>query len=315
MKPVSLMSYSRFLILYQRLILLIIILGLISAFFSACSTQSGLSETSPPTLTTIAQPSFISSPSPKLVPSQTIAPASLPNRTSIQTKPEIQPVQKSLPVLCSPIAEIPIEDMPDLISNPYNPPPPGSDAPHQGIDFAILRPGTGMAISGAEVQAVIEGRVAGVTSQRFPYGNSILVETPVVLLPDSWSAGLDFPDIQTTTTANPALTCPEAGLQPTWDLSSHSIYILYAHLLEPPLLEIGDTIACGDMLGQIGESGNALHPHLHLEIRLGPGGATFPSMAHYDNSASQLEMQAYCLWRVSGLFQVIDPDRFLELEP
>jgi hypothetical protein len=42
-------------------------------------------------------------------------------------------------------------------------------------------------------------------------------------------------------------------------------------------------------------------------MRVGPPGMSFPSMAHYDASASELEMATYCLWRISGQFVPLDP--------
>ena len=69
---------------------------------------------------------------------------------------------------------------------------------------------------------------------------------------------------------------------------------------------------CGQVIGAIGESGNALNPHLHLEVRLGPAGVRFPGMAHYDSGASPDEMAAYCQWRVSGAFLTLDPLRLFQ---
>jgi murein DD-endopeptidase MepM/ murein hydrolase activator NlpD len=80
-------------------------------------------------------------------------------------------------------------------------------------------------------------------------------------------------------------------------------------------LQPGAEVSCGEKLGAIGSSGNALNPHLHLEARAGPAGADFASMAHYDASASPAEMRAYCDWRVSGLFQLIDPMLFFVTAP
>jgi hypothetical protein len=54
-------------------------------------------------------------------------------------------------------------------------------------------------------------------------------------------------------------------------------------------------------------SGNALNPHLRLELRVAPAGIRLESMAHYDNSATAREMANYCLWRVNGLFQLVNP--------
>jgi murein DD-endopeptidase MepM/ murein hydrolase activator NlpD len=82
---------------------------------------------------------------------------------------------------------------------------------------------------------------------------------------------------------------------------------LYAHLLEPVGFSVGDEINCGTQLGIIGNSGNALNPHLHIELRVGPSGSRFPGMSHYNSSATPLEMAGYCLWRVSGKFQALNP--------
>jgi hypothetical protein len=65
----------------------------------------------------------------------------------------------------------------------------------------------------------------------------------------------------------------------------------------------------------VGDSGNALNPHLHLETRVGPAGARFSSLAHYDASASLEEMDNYCAWRVSGWFVLLDPLQLLAHQP
>jgi murein DD-endopeptidase MepM/ murein hydrolase activator NlpD len=76
---------------------------------------------------------------------------------------------------------------------------------------------------------------------------------------------------------------------------------------DAPGFQVGDPIECGEALGQVGQSGNALNPHLHFEVRLGPAGIQLKSMAHYDASASAEEMSNYCTWRVRGVFQLVDP--------
>jgi murein DD-endopeptidase MepM/ murein hydrolase activator NlpD len=91
------------------------------------------------------------------------------------------------------------------------------------------------------------------------------------------------------------------------------LYLLYAHLQVAPDLQLGDQVACGGAIGAIGDSGNALNPHLHLELRIGPQASRFHSMAHYDASATPEEMASYCTWRVSGQYQLIDPLKLLRL--
>jgi murein DD-endopeptidase MepM/ murein hydrolase activator NlpD len=157
------------------------------------------------------------------------------------------------------------------------------------------------------VQAVLEGQVALVVSGRFPYGNAVLVETPLDSLPPDWLEALDLPSAPAIPQTINALTCPTPAAPVELDSEQRSLYLLYAHMLEPPSLQAGDGVSCGQVIGAIGSSGNALNPHLHLEVRVGPAGARFPGMAHYDASARPEEMSAYCQWRVSGSFVTFDP--------
>ena len=194
-------------------------------------------------------------------------------------------------------------DLLDAVVNPYNPPPAGSDDPHHGVDLAIID--SGIALAGHPVQALLPGVVAAVITDRFPYGNALIIETPLSALPIGLLTVLSSvpqgPSAQTS-----ALTCPPVSY-PWQENPEKSLYILYAHLLESPAVETGDWVTGGEAIGAVGSSGNALNPHLHLEARLGPARATFASMAHYDPSASSDEMAAYCTWRISSTFSLRDP--------
>ena len=55
------------------------------------------------------------------------------------------------------------------------------------------------------------------------------------------------------------------SLDQKWN--DRQIYALYAHLSETNV-EIGQKVTQGDIVGKVGESGAALAPHLHLEIRI-----------------------------------------------
>jgi murein DD-endopeptidase MepM/ murein hydrolase activator NlpD len=157
------------------------------------------------------------------------------------------------------------------------------------------------------VQAVVGGKVAGLAIDRFPYGNMLMIESP---LEGALSNGLP-PEVLPTPLPEllkgSALSCPDLNLRPVDRSDPRSVYVLYAHLQSPPAFVLGEEIQCGQEIGAIGSSGNALNPHLHLEVRAGPAGQTFDSMAHYDNSAAPAEVTAYCAWRVSGLYQTIHP--------
>jgi murein DD-endopeptidase MepM/ murein hydrolase activator NlpD len=162
-------------------------------------------------------------------------------------------------------------------------------------------------LEGLPVQAVTDGIVAGVIKDRFPYGNAILIETSFDQLPESWLSAIQMPTPAPQRTGHPSLTCPAGEASPDWDKTQRSLYLLYAHLQESPTIQIGETIKCGQALNRIGNSGNSLNPHLHLEMRVGPAETTFESLAHYTSNASPREMYNYCLWRVSEAFQLLDP--------
>jgi len=140
-----------------------------------------------------------------------------------------------------------------------------------------------------------------VTADRFPYGNAVLIESPLF-----YSASYTLSPFLPITPSPSPLTCPGTTTF-SWSEGNQSVYILYAHMRSTDGLQIGDEVGCGQPLGEIGDTGNALNPHIHLEMRIGPADAAFESMAHYTGSASPAEMDAYCAWRVSGAFQVQDP--------
>jgi hypothetical protein len=59
----------------------------------------------------------------------------------------------------------------------------------------------------------------------------------------------------------------------------------------------------------VGTTGyNIVNPHLHLETRIGPQGATFlEGMKYYDTRATEAEQANYEMWRTSGYFRHFDP--------
>ncbi len=254
--------------------------------------------------TASAAPTAVNSPTPMSSGTPQLAPA-----TQAVSAPPPSPVatEGTGPEICSPLDGFKIEELPAAIANPYSPPRLGSDDPHQGVDLAELSAELRIALEGLAVHAVLGGEVSAVIPDRFPYGNAILVESRIDRMQGDWSVFRNLPPVASTPETQPSITCPEVVQTLRGDFESPSVYLLYAHLKSPPTFQAGDTVACGQLLGAIGSSGNALNPHLHLEARLGPGGVRFPSMSHYDTGASPEEMASYCTWRVSGLFQPMDP--------
>jgi murein DD-endopeptidase MepM/ murein hydrolase activator NlpD len=213
---------------------------------------------------------------------------------------------------CSPLKDIPYHDAPSFVTNKYSPPEPGSDNPHQGIDLSILDNVMGIAVGGNTVQAMIDGQVAAIIIDRFPYGNAVIIETHIDVLPEPFPKSSPDPTMILSPRVN-SLTCPEEETSSKVNQirnnsrDEKSLYLIYAHLELPPEFQIGDPVKCGQTIGKIGSSGNAINPHLHLEARVGPTGVWFSSMSHYNTDASLKEMANYCIWRTSGLFRPINP--------
>lgn len=257
-------------------------------------------------LTSCAAPAaVIIQPSPTFIESTAATSVSTASPPTLTATTAPTPTQTAAPALgiCSPFPGYRKTDLLAAISNPFNPPPPGSDDPHQAVDLAVIQ--SGMAVTGGPVQAVLTGVVALIVEDRFPYGNAVMIETPLSEPSLQLAAGLPTPG--PTLPPHPALTCPALDLPPDVSSGQRSLYLLYAHLESVPIFAPGEEIACGQDLGRVGQSGNALNPHLHLEVRVGPAGARFGGMAHYEPRAREAEMAAYCAWRVGGLFQTVDP--------
>ncbi len=222
--------------------------------------------------------------------------------------------------LCSPLEDISLSEItsPDLLKTPFQAPRPGMDDGHHGVDLAYWSRGVHTTMLRLPIHAALAGKVAGVLPDRAPYGNAIIIETPLSTLPAKWVEALNLPAPRNEIQPSLSLVCPSylpdtaAGRVSAKD---RSLYVLYAHMDAPSSRQTGEQVACGDTIGEVGTTGNSVNPHLHFETRVGPVDETFASMAHYTTTATEDERRAYCLWRVSGAFQVFDPLRLLSLQP
>ena len=215
--------------------------------------------------------------------------------------------------VCSPIENITLDEITEILSNPFAMPASGKDDGHHGADFAFYRFKDMVGMDGLSVNSLLPGTVAAVIIDRPPYGNTVIVETPLSDLPPQLLALLNLPEPQPTVEPFAALYCPELIPAPDWDYDQRSVYFLYAHMKDRPDLSPGDPVGCCQPLGEVGTTGISVNEHLHLELRVGPSGAHFASMAHYENSCTTEEMANYCVWRVSNAFQLIDPVQYIHL--
>jgi murein DD-endopeptidase MepM/ murein hydrolase activator NlpD len=199
--------------------------------------------------------------------------------------PTATPTLSPTPVafeLCSPLRDLTLPELPEIVSAPYNPPPMGKDDRHQGVDFSFYQRNARESILGLEVQSVLPGQVAAAIPDSFPFGNLVIIETPGDVL--------------------------SAELRTHFEIKEgESLYLAYAHMVDPPAFQLGDKVVACQVLGQVGKSGNAGIAHLHLEVRRGPAGARFTEFGYYRPDDTPEERQNYLLWRTSGIFQHYDP--------
>ena len=237
-------------------------------------------------------------------PTKVLSPTPVITNTSTPAFVAQQPTPKSL-TICSPLEDETFETLPLILVNPLDIPGFGQDTGHHGVDFAYFQRGERESIQGIEIYAILSGKIVTTLAEGIPYGYAILIETPLKELHEEIQN--EFLDAYLPVPEDPnyRLACPPVTPPPI--SGEYSIYHLYAHMESLPTLNPGDRVTCGDKLGTVGNSGYSSNPHLHLETRLGPSGAIFTSMAHYENTCTVEEMANYCLWRMSGFYQLFDP--------
>ncbi len=163
---------------------------------------------------------------------------------------------------------------------------------------------------GLPVQSILPGKVTQVIDNRFPYGNMIIIETPLIGLTPELLASISMPTPIPQQNIEAWSTCDKEMTPISWSEDTKSIYILYSHLESKPAFEPGDTVECGQVIGAVGITGNSVAEHLHIEIRIGPSEARFGSIAAYTKDATPEERYNYCIWSLSGRFQAVDPAVF-----
>ena len=247
-------------------------------FLAACSAGTP-EQILPPGTPTAGAATAAIAPTHAPPPIMTSTPGALPTATPT-SRPTTTPTEVT--ILCSPLEIHPLEELPEIIGDAYDPPRPGREERHHGIDFGYYHYQERDSMLGEPVQSILPGVVASVLDGQYPYGNMVMIETIPANFPDSLSEEIEIPD-------------------------GSSLYVLYAHLDQPPMVVLGEQITACQSLGVVGMSGNTDIPHLHIETRWGPPGQVFESMRFYDTRATVEEMEAYVLWRTSGVFQHFDP--------
>ncbi len=232
----------------------------------------------------------------------TIPPTLIPTETMIPT-----PTLELATGVCSPLIGIGREKLHKITSNPYDSPYPYVESGHPAIDLSFYRFEDYTTFVDFPLQAVLPGKVILVENNRFPYGYMLLVETPISQVDPSFLTAIPQPTPLPESVYTMDDRCPVTGNPVTWDASSKSLYVLYAHLSQLPELEVGDNVSCGQPIGFAGTTGNSVEDHLHVEMRIGPSKAQFNSIATQHSSTTLEERYNYCIWSLSGVFQPFDP--------
>lgn len=264
----------------------------IGIFLSACHPQMVMG-TSMPTAET-------------LTPTQTTTPTQRATITSQATLLSATPTStEELMWICSPLEEETLDTLSLIVVNPMVIPAFGRDDGHHGVDFSYYRRGERESIQGIEVYAVLSGKTVQTLEDNTPYGYAILVETPLSDLPRNLQEDLAKLYQPVPENIQYQGECPQ--IDPPEVTEELSLYHLYAHLEQKPNFKPGDPVSCGTLLGTVGNTGRSSNPHLHLETRLGPSGAAIGDMAFYETKYTEEQRADYCLWRMSGYYQLFDP--------
>jgi murein DD-endopeptidase MepM/ murein hydrolase activator NlpD len=269
----------------------------IVVFLAACSPQQNAD---------IIQSAITPSPSTTAALTQTIQPSSTPNPAT--------PTPELIQTVCSPLEGETLISISEIVTQPFKSPRPGNDDGHQGIDFAFYRRNEKVGIEDLQVFAALKGKIVTILYDRGPYGNAVIIETPLNSISAELKAMIQIPAKQPTVIPDPRVNCPTGELSFLIDTESQSLYLLYGHLLNPASLSVGDDVNCGQLIGAVGNTGTSTNPHLHFETRMGPSGARFDSMAYYTVQSTESERYNYCVWRVSNLFQLFDPMKLLSAQ-
>ncbi|MEA5079695.1 MAG: M23 family metallopeptidase [Anaerolineaceae bacterium] len=214
----------------------------------------------------------------------------------------------------SPLQGVEISELRLVTSNPFKFKYPyveasGSDYNHTGIDLAFFKFKDFTTVLGHPIEAVLPGKVVEALTDRWPYGNMILIETPLNRLSPEYLAALALPAPYSETEISAHSSCLPDPTRIAWSQTETSLYIVYAHMESPSSFKAGDEVNAGDVIGAVGHSGNAIvgAEHLHLEVRLGPSDAQFGTISDYKPDSTEEERYNYCIWALSEVFQPIDP--------
>jgi len=180
---------------------------------AACTSSAELSS---PTLDSISTPSVTLTKQASSNPTETPEPIPTATVQEMATVPPTSPVvPQPQSQVCSPLSIHPLQELPEIIGDPYDPPRPGREERHHGIDFAYYHYKDRDSMLEEPVQTVLPGRVASVIEGLYPYGNMVMIEVARVKIGDQvevcqpigevgMSGNTDIPHLHLETRVGPA---------------------------------------------------------------------------------------------------------------
>ena len=92
---------------------------------------------------------------------------------------------------------------------------------------------------------------------------------------------------------SPYETLPDDFIQDFDIEAGEFVFVLYAHLKDGKQPVIGQGLEAGNVLGEIGSTGNSDGEHLHLEIRVGETGTFKPGSFIWDSGVNYSRSDAW----------------------
>ncbi len=133
----------------------------------------------------------------------------------------------------SPLEDIQLNELSSIISTPFSQTGLELDDGHHGTDFAYWSRGTHTTMVGLPIHSVLNGKVAGVINDVKPYGNLIIIETPIDSHPFEICGNFLSPPVQQTPYPyNPRMEFCTSLKSQSWSIDTKSLYLLYGHMLE-----------------------------------------------------------------------------------
>lgn len=221
--------------------------------------------------------------------------------------------------ISSPLQDIALSDLRLITSYAYSFKYPFSEGPeddknHPAVDLSFYQFKTWNTVVGHPIQAILPGKVIIAANDVYPYGNSILIETPLDQLSPDLIQRMQIGKPYSADEIAARSSCQPDQSRISWSQTQKSVYVLYAHMQSPSPFKDGDEVKSGEVIGAVGASGHAVvgNEHLHLEVRVGPSDASFGNMSDYISTATDEERYNYCIWALSEEFLPINPSLFWE---